>query len=167
MKLKQASMLLALALGLGPAIALACGETMFRSGMGLRHYAAARQTPARILVVEAEDAANEKYRARLYAGLRRVGHDVVALPAGGEFDDALGAGQYDLLVARPAEVERLLAELEARRAGEATASAGPVLPRVIPVLAGDASAGCQLCIHEGAGLGEVLRAINRAMREGS
>ena len=46
------------------------------------------------------------------------------------------------------------------------ANAGAVVPRVIKVLARDASEGCPLCIHEGAGLGEVLRTINRAMREG-
>lgn len=166
MKLKQASMLLALALGLAPALGLACGETMFRSGMGLRHYAAARQTPARILVVEADGSAQQKYRARLYAGLRRAGHEVVAVSASGAIDDALTAGEYDLVVARPSEVERLLAELEAQRASS-QASASPVLPRVIPVLAEDASNGCKLCIHEGAGLGEVLRTINKAMREGS
>lgn len=166
MKLKQASLLLSLALGMAPALGLACGETMFRSGMGLRHYAAARQTPARILVVEAEGSAQLKYRARLYAGLRRAGHEVVAVPATTSgFDDALSAGQYDLVVARPIEVERLLAELDAKRAKQ-DAGVGAVVPRLIPVLASDASAGCQLCIHEGAGLGEVLRTINRAMREG-
>jgi len=166
MKLKQASLLLALALGLAPAMGSACGETMFRSGMGLRHYAAARQTPARILVVEADGSAQQKYRARLYAGLRRAGHDVVAVSAGTGIDDALTAGQYDLVVARPSEVERLLAEMDAQRAN-AQANAGSVFPRVIPVLTEDASDGCKLCIHEGAGLGEVLRTINKAMREGS
>ncbi len=126
-----------------------------------------RMATPRILVVEAEGSAQQKYRARLYAGLRRAGHEVVAVPATtAGFDDAFSAGQYDLVVARPTEVERLLAEIDAQRDREET-SVGTVLPRVIPVLAGEASDGCKLCIHEGAGLGEVLRTINRAMREGS
>lgn len=158
-------MLLALLLAAIPVTGSACGETMFRSGMGLRHYAAARQTPARILVVEADGGAQQKYRARLYAGLRRAGHEVVAVSSGSGIDDALSAGQYDLVVARPTEVERLLAQVDAQRA-QRQSSAGAVLPRVIPVLTSEASSDCQLCIHEGAGLGEVLRAINRAMREG-
>ena len=90
---------------------------------------------------------------------------MVAVSADSGFDDAFSASQYDLVVARPTELERVLAQMDAERAAR-QANAGAVLPRVIKVLAGDASEGCPLCIHEGAGLGEVLRTINRAMREG-
>lgn len=159
MQTKLMFRVVALGLALSPALAGACSESMFRAQMGLRHYAAAHQQPARILVVEGKADAVTRERERVYGSLRRAGHEVVPVADASEARAALGGSAWDLVVAAPSEAEQALAGID--DAGDASA----LLPRVVPVLV-DGGGGCALCIHQGDSAREILRIVARALHSG-
>lgn len=147
-----------LALALLPSLAAACTESTFRSNFGMRQYTAKREHPARILIVEGDSAPSQRDRERLYAGLRRAGLEVVPVAGSESAAQALGGGPFDVVLAPPAAAEKVLADIDARQAGQGS---GSVLPTLVTVLAEDAD--CALCIREDAHLREVLRVIARAL----
>lgn len=156
---------------LAPPPAAACGETLFRTGTGMRYHAQAQAPSARILMVADASRAQEAYRSKLYDGLRKAGHTVVEVRDTGALGDALNAGEYDLVVAHQREIDRVLAELESQPAPAAGTSPSPA-PRVIPVLAkgsrpDDLGEAFRICLREGAGLGQFLRAVSQAMQVGA
>lgn len=155
--------MLMLALALAPGWAMACSESMFREGVSLRQYAAAGKQPARILVVEAgQDVATDK-REAWYAGMRRVGHEVVPVADSKAAAAALGTQAFDLLLAGPAQADAVRADVDTRTAGDGEVS-GALLPRLLPVQ--ERGTDCSLCVHVGAHPREVLRAIARALHAG-
>lgn len=167
--LPRSALALAFALALAaPPVALACGETLFRTGSGMRYQSETRPATARILMVADTSRAREAYRAKLYGGLRQAGHAVTEVPNAQALGDALAADPYDLVVAHQSEIDRVLAALQdhgaaADRDGDAST------PQLIPVLARDGTRDeltdtFRICLREDASVRQVLRAVGRAMR---
>ncbi len=157
-----ASALIAVVASLAPAPVAACGETLFRTGSGMRHNAQAKAPHARILFVADASPAQEAYRLKLFDGLRKAGHSVVAVSDPQDLIDSLRAAEFDLVVADQREVDRVLAQIDDRP----DATPESATPSLIPVLArGERSLeSFKVCLWEGASLNQFLRAVHQALR---
>jgi hypothetical protein len=150
--------ILTLATGLAVAgSASACGESSFNAGRGLEYQAYLAPRPATVVIYGTPDpSASPQARKTLLAGLEGAGHHVVIVEDPTAYALALQQQKVDLVIADAGS-------LEALAAANGTATA----PRVVPVLAGrDASAirgRFDLYLRAGAGLGQYLRAIDKAV----
>jgi hypothetical protein len=144
----------------------ACGETLFRTGAGMRHHADAQQPKGRILVLADASQAQQSYREKLYGGLRRAGHSVTEVADSEALGHALAGGEFDVVLAHQRDIDKVLARIRARGADDDEAGEPPHL---IPVLARGSRADAlgesfKICLKEGAGVGQALRAIGQALR---
>jgi hypothetical protein len=147
---------LLLAAALASAPAFACGESMFNTGKGLEFQGYLAPRPATVLIYGTPDpSTSDAQRQKLLAGLRDAGHHVVVVGDADAYAQALREQKVDLVIAGADSVDTL------------TGVAGAEAPRVVPVLA-RGTRGAQkerfpLFLRGGAGLGQYLRAIDRAV----
>lgn len=145
--------------------ALACGETLFRTGTSMRQHMQGTQSPARILILADAGGAQFDRRDELHNGLRRAGHSVEEVSDADALAAALAQGGFDLVLAHQNEVPTVLSVLDSGEGAVAAASR----PTLIPVLAeGQRSLEpFRFSVRQGAEVGAFLRTIARAMRESS
>jgi hypothetical protein len=135
---------------------LACGESMFTTGKGLEYQGYLAPRPATVMIYGTPDpTASERQRQALLEGLKGAGHRVVVVTDADAYAKALRDQKVDLVIADPAAINALSA------ANRASA------PRLLPVLAKGTTREQRdrfdLFLKGGAGLGQYLRAIDRAV----
>jgi hypothetical protein len=136
--------------------ALACGESMFNTGKGLEYQGYLAPRPATVLIYGTPDpTSSDKQRAALIEGLKGAGHRVVVVADADAYAQALRAQKVDLVIADSASINTLAAAPDG------------TTPRLVPVLAKgtprDQRDRFTLFLRDGAGLGQYLRAIDRAL----
>jgi ABC-type phosphate/phosphonate transport system substrate-binding protein len=136
--------------------AFACGESMFNTGKGLEFQAYLAPRPATVVIYGTPDpTTTPEQRQALLDGLKSAGHRVVVVADAEAYAQALQAQKVDLVIADADAVNAL------------AAANGSAAPRLVPVLARGASREVrnrfELFVRGGAGLGQYLRAIDRAV----
>ena len=153
------SVLTASVLGLVTADAFACGETLFRTGQGMRYnsYAAPRQ--ATVLIYSDARGAVAGNATELRKGLEKAGHKVTVVSNSEGLSTAAGTRPFDVVIADLAEIDALTESM----------AGAPAKPDFVPVVARSAGTDRALrerfawCVREGAGIGQYLKAINKVM----
>lgn len=147
-------------LALAAADASACGETLFRTGQGMRYNAYAAPLPAMVLLYSNAAGATASIDSKLRKGLEKAGHKVTVVSDAEGFSAAAGTRPFDVVIADLAAIEGISAAIEAKAAK----------PDFVPVIErGGASTERELrerfawCVREGAGLAQYLKAINKVM----
>jgi hypothetical protein len=142
--------------------ALACGETVFRIGSGMRQHMHTAHLPARILVVTAPGDGALGGRDDLYRGLRLAGHSVQEISGAEALAKSLEGNRFDLILAQQSEVPAVVSLME-----DDDATAAAQRPTVIPVVAEDQRRPdtFRISVKQDAEVGAFLRAIARAMRD--
>lgn len=146
-------------LSLASVDALACGETLFRVGQGMRYNAYAAPLPAAVLLYTGAGNATASNETELRKGLEKAGHKVTVVSAGESFVQASGARPYDVVIADLGAIDAITKSM-----GGATAK-----PSFVPVVGSSVSTESELrdrypwWVREGAGLGKYLNAINKVM----
>lgn len=159
MKNRLFSVLTASVLGLVTADTFACGETLFRTGQGMRYnsYAAPRQ--ATVLIYSDAPGAVAGNAAELRKGLEKAGHKVTVVSNSEGLSAAAGARPFDVVIADLAEIDALTESM----------AGAPAKPDFVPVVARREGTDRELrerfawCVREGAGIGQYLKAINKVM----
>lgn len=93
-------------LALAPPPAQACGESLLRTGQGLRYQVYKAKVPATVLVYA--DAA----RPEVLTGLEAAGHRITLAANAAALDQALLARRYDLVMADAADVGAVGARMQ-------------------------------------------------------
>ena len=146
-------------LSLASVDALACGDTLFLIGEGMRYNAYAAPRPAVVLLYAGAGGATPGDESRLRKGLEKAGHKVTVASAGESFVQASGARTYDVVIADLAAIDAITESI-----GRATAK-----PNIVPVVGRGVSTESELrdrygwCLRQGASLGQYLKAINKVM----
>ncbi|MEO7742608.1 MAG: hypothetical protein ABIR98_06715 [Usitatibacter sp.] len=141
---------------LAPVDALACGETLFRVGQGMR-YEAHAPLPAVVLLYTSAGSSTADNEGALRKGLEKAGHKVTVMSAGESFVQASGARPYDVVIADLAAIDAITQSI----------SSATAKPSFVPVIG--SSVGSDLrdrypwWVREGASLGKYLAAINKVM----
>ena len=137
----------------------ACGETLFRTGQGMRYNSYAAPRPATVLIYADAAAVAAGTEAELRKGLEKAGHKVTVVADAQGLSTIGGARPFDVVIADLAAIDALTESL----GGEAES------PRFVPVVARNDKTERALrerfawCVREGAGVGQYLKAINKVM----
>ena len=134
--------------------ALACGETLFRIGQGMRYGPHAAPVPAAVLLYTR--AGSDE--ASLRKGLEKAGHKVTVMSAGESFVQSSGARPYDVVIGDLAAIDAATKSI-----GDATAK-----PTFVPVVSSSTESELgdrySWWVREGASLSKYLNAINKIMQ---
>ncbi|MEO6065922.1 MAG: hypothetical protein ABIP49_09120 [Lysobacterales bacterium] len=139
--------------------AFACGETLFRTGQGMRYNSYAAPRPATVLIYSDATSATAKNERELRQGLEKAGHRVTVVSNAEGWSTATGARPFDVVIADLAEIDALTESM-------ASASAKPDFLPVVTRSDGterELRARFAWCVREGAGVGQYLKAINKVM----
>jgi hypothetical protein len=96
---------------LSSAQALACGESMFHTGQGMRYHAFITRRPAEILVYSPGQWKSGVAQAELYSGLQKAGHKITVVGDADALAQALKAHQYDVIIAGSGELDAVTARI--------------------------------------------------------
>lgn len=161
MKLFRAlTVLIAAVLCVASGNALACGESMFHTGQGMRYHTYITRRPAEILVYSPGQWKSGAAQAELYSGLEKAGHKVTVVGDADSLTQALAAHQYDVVIAGSGEMDAVAAHI-VKTARE---------PNFIAVINRDASDQRQLReryprnVREGDDLNQYLKSIEQTMQ---
>lgn len=88
--------------------AQACGETMFHAGQAFRYHGFITRKPASILVYHPGAAGSQK---ELYRGLQQAGHKLTVATDTETLIQALGARQYDVIIANSGDMDTVTAHI--------------------------------------------------------
>lgn len=134
--------------------AQACGESMFHVGQASRYHGFITRQLATILVFHPGSAASQK---ELYRGLQQAGHKVTVVNDVDALNQALGARQYDVIIANSGDMEAITAHI-IKSARE---------PAFLAVFSRDAGNETQLrerfprYVHDGDDVNEYLKSIEK------
>jgi CheY-like chemotaxis protein len=148
---------LCVAMLLGPAAAMACGEMMFNAGKGLPFQTYLSPRPADVLILSDQSAAG---REIAYGGLEQAGHRLTFVHDAGELKAAMATGRYDIVIVALESVDEVQPHV-ASRAGDG--------PRMLPVVARSARNSPQVkgrfeqVLLDGASVGQSLAVIERVL----
>jgi hypothetical protein len=152
--------LIAAGLSIASVDALACGESMFHTGQGMRYHAFITRRPATILVYSPGQWKSGAAQAELYSGLEKAGHKVTVVGDADALTQALAAHQYDVVIASSGEMDAIAAHI-VKTARE---------PNFIAVINRDAGDERQLReryprnVREGDDLNQYLKSIEQTMQ---
>jgi hypothetical protein len=157
MKRLHSTRILAVVLALASVDALACGETLFRVGQGVRYGSHVASRPAVVLLYARAGGAMAGNERALRKGLERAGHKVTVKSAGESLEPDAGARPYDVVIADLAEIGPITESVGGAAAG----------PAFVPVVSGSAEGEwrdrCPWCLRDDASIGKYLQAIDRVM----
>jgi hypothetical protein len=154
-KLQYAVALSAFGLSLAAANAMACGESSFHSGSGMRYHAFVSRHPADILFYRPGILDEQSPENELYAGLQRAGHRLTVVTDGSSLTQALGAKHYDVIIASEHDIQAITAQLD-KSARE---------PALLAVVDGKSDAArLPHSLREDDGLNEYLKSIEQTMQ---
>ena len=143
-------------LALGSLGAQACGDVLFRVGHGMRYDSYVAPRPAAVLIYARAGGAATGNEDKLRKALEKAGHKVTLKSPGDSLVPDAGARPYDVVIA----------DLGAIRLAESAEGAVPK-PAFLPVVGSGAESDVrdryQWWLKEGASLGKVLQAIDKAM----
>jgi CheY-like chemotaxis protein len=153
----MARRLLCVAMILGPATAMACGEMMFNAGKGLPFQTYLSPRPADVLILSDRSA---EAREVAYSGMEQAGHRLTFVSGVDELADALAAGHYDIVIVALESVDKVKARVSGQRASA---------PQLVPVVARTARNSPQVrgrfeqVLLDGASTGQSLSVIERVL----
>jgi|HubBroStandDraft_3_1064219.scaffolds.fasta_scaffold215291_2 hypothetical protein len=147
--------LLAVGLMLGASAVFACAESTFHPDQGMRYHGFTTRRPADILFYRPEFT-NDPTQP-IPAGLRRAGHRLTVVAEQPEAIDALSSHHFDLIIARPRDMDALAAHLNSSRQAPA------LLPVIDDTDTSDQARFPQY-VRESDGVDKYLKSIER-MRE--
>lgn len=148
--------ILCVAMILGPAAAMACGEMMFNAGKGLPFQTYLSPRPADVLILSNQSVAG---REIAYAGLEQAGHRLTFVDDVGALTAAMQADRYDVVIVALESVDQVQPHVAAN--GSA--------PRILPVVARSARHSPQVkgrfeqVLLDGASVGQSLAVIERVL----
>ena len=146
-------------LGLAATDAFACGESLFRTGQGMRYNSYAAPRPATVLIYSDAAGSTARNDGELRKGLEKAGHRVTVVSDAEDLETAAGARPFDVVIADLAEIDALTESMGAET----------VKPDFLPVVARSVGIDRELrerfawCVREGAGVGQYLKGINKLM----
>lgn len=140
--------------------ALACGETLFHSGEGMRYQSFISREPANILIYRPGEANDNVAQKQLDKGLEKAGHRVTLVTDNADLAHALAKSHYDVVIAGAHDMEVVAAQLD-------RSALAPALVAVVGAKADqDAPARGQdtHTLNEQDGLNQYLRLIEKTMQ---
>ena len=137
--------------------AAACGEGQFNMGQGLRYSGYLAPRPATVLIYD-ERTGDLAAGDATYRGLEKAGHTITVVGDLAALERALGANQFDVVIAK-------LDRIEAIRADSALAAGPHLLPVVERGARNDPGlkARYKPMLPDGASVAQYLKAINLAL----
>jgi hypothetical protein len=153
----MARRLLCVAMILGPAAAMACGEMMFNAGKGLPFQTYLSPRPADVLILSDQSAAG---REIAYGGFEQAGHRLTFVHDLDELTAAMQVGRYDIVIVALESVDAVQPHV---------ASHNGSTPRMLPVVARSARNSPQVkgrfdqVLLDGASVGQSLAVIERVL----
>lgn len=142
--------------------AQACGEVMYRMGGALRYHAFLTRHPASILVYVGTTSPEftKAEQAKFHDGLEKAGHKVTLVADGPALTQALGARQYDVIIASSGDMDAVSAQI----------TQTPREPSLIPVFRAGSGDERELrerfprLVSADANLNQFLKSIEQSMK---
>jgi hypothetical protein len=150
-------LLLPFALMVGASAVFACGESMLHPDQGMRYHGFTTRRPADILVYRPDAALGDSTK-QIYAGLQRAGHHLTVIAQEPAAIDALSSRHFDLIIARPSDMDALTAHLD-------SATHAPALLAVIDDADKSDAARFPQYVRQSDGVDKYLKSIERDMQE--
>ena len=157
-KLVTAGLVAGLSIG-AVADAQACGATLFGTGQGSRFQAYRARVPANVLIFASPELAGESKAAdpAVQDGLSRAGHRVTVVSDAKALDEALKSNHYDVVIASSNDADTVAQRLDP------AAARTQILPVIAASGSGSAAEGYAQTLRAGAGIGQLLKALNKLM----
>jgi hypothetical protein len=150
-------LLLASALISGASTVFACGESMLHPDQGMRYHDFTTRQPAEILIYRPDAAVGDSTK-KIYAGLQRAGHHLTVVAQEPAAIDALASRHFDLIIARPSDMDALTAHLN-------SSTRAPALLAIIDDADKSDEARFPQYVRQSDGVDKYLKSIERDMRE--
>jgi hypothetical protein len=153
----MARRLFCVAIILGPAAAMACGEMKFNAGKGLPFQTYLSPRPADVLILSDSTTTRKEVA---YSGMEKAGHRLTFVGSVEEMATALEHGRYDIVIVALESADEVQARI---------ASQPGTVPRVVPVVSRSARNSTQVrgrfeqFLLDGASVGQSLTVIERTL----
>lgn len=140
--------------------AIACGETLFHSGEGMRYHSFISREPANVLIYRPGMANDNLAQKQLDTGLEKAGHRVTLVTDNTALTQAIAKNRYDVIIAGAHDMDVVAAQLD-------SSALAPVLVAVMSAKADqDAATSGQYThtLNDQDGLNQYLRLIEKTMQ---
>jgi hypothetical protein len=157
MKTKIAIAVAGIVMSMNVSSALACGESLFHNGQGMRYHAFITRQPADILFYRPSSSGSTDSSKQLFAGLEKAGHHVTILIEESGVMNALMTHHYDVVIASAHDMDAISAHLDKSKSE----------PALLAVVGSDQDSQRERFTHSvraSDGVNQYLKSIEQSMR---